>query len=304
MSNWVSFSPHIKDKQNVNRIYTMFIIACIPMLLDGVIKYGYNAALIVAISVLTAFVADLFSSWVLYKKFKVKDCSSIYIGLLIGLSMPSGVVWFIPMIGTLASIILVKTLAGGLGKNFISEVAFAKLLLALMFGSYFYKFIDPSSGLVVSSTLSDDIMVGSITKINYKNLLFGITPGAIGETGVVYVLLGGLFLCCMGVIDYKMPLGFLSSAFLTAYLLLGLNSAIVLTCSMCFVAFFVLTDYATTPSSGLIKFVYSLLLGVVAVLIFAYGSYRYAGYYACLIGGLIYSAIKGSVLPTKQAVKK
>ena len=160
MNNWISFSPHIKEKSSANKIYLLFILAAVPTALDGIIKYGFNAALIILASVLTALAFDLICSLVIYKKFELKEISSIYVGLLIGLAMPPAVPIYVPMIGSAFAIIFVKALAGGTGKNYVSEVAAAKILLSLMFGVSLFKFVDPESGKAVSTTLLNVVKNG------------------------------------------------------------------------------------------------------------------------------------------------
>lgn len=303
MNNWISFSPHIKEKCSANKIYLLFILAAVPMALDGIIKYGFNAALIIAASIITALVCELICNLVLYKKFELKEISSIYTGLLIGLAMPPQLPFWMPMIGSVFAIVFVKALAGGTGKNYISEVAAARVLLAIMFGVNFFRFMDPVKGVEVSTTLLDSVKINPNTKIDYVNLLIGNIAGAIGETGLLYILIGGAFLCAVKVVDFRLPLGYLLSTFVVSFLLCGLNSAIILTSSVSFVVFFVITDYASSPNNGLAKFIYGIMLGIVTSLLFRFGCYHSAGYYAAIMGGLIYSAIKGCLLPTRKIVK-
>ena len=302
MNNWISFSPHIKEKCSVNKIYLMFILAAVPMAFDGIIKYGWSAAIVVASSILTALFCELICNLALYKKFELKEISSVYTGLLIGIVMPPLVPFWMPMIGSAFAIVFVKALAGGTGKNYISEVAAAKVLLAVMFGANFFKFVDPVSKLA-SVSLLDAVKLDPNVKIDYLNLFLGNTAGAIGETGLLYILIGGAFLCVTKVVDYKLPLSYLLTTFGVSYLLCGLNVAIILTSSVSLVAFFVITDYASSPNSGVAKLIYGIMLGIVTALLFKFGSYACAGYYAAIIGGLIYSAIKGCLLPTKKIVK-
>ena len=303
MKNWVSFSPHIKQNISANKLYIIGIISALPVAFYGIATFGLNVILLLLASTLSAVIADVLSVWIVYKKLEIKELSSVYVGLLIGLSMPPACPFWIPIIASILAVVLVKTLAGGVGKNFVSEVAAAKILVALMFGAMFYRFIDPQTGAGASETLVDNVIANNDFKVNFVDLLLGSYSGSIGETGILYVLIGGLILMFTKVIDYKQSLAYLLSVFAFSYLLFDINVAIVLTLSSTFVAFFVITDYATSPDSGLARLVYGLFLGVITALIFKFGEYRFAGYYATLLGGLVYSAIKGSFLPFKKVVK-
>lgn len=303
MKNWVSFSPHIKDRVSANKIYLFGIFAALPALFDGIIKYGFNALFIVLSSIISAVIIDLVCSWILNKKFGLKEFSSLYIGLLIGMVIPPAVPFWMGIIASAFSIIVVKTLAGGTGRNFVSEVSAAKIILALIFGVSFYKFIDPVSGNDTVVTLTDAVRSGANVKIDYIDLFMGSWAGGIGETGVVYLLAGGIFLSVTKVIDFKLPLGYLVSTFVFGYLFMGLTAAVILTCSVTFIAVFVITDYATSPDYGWARFVYGVLLGMITAIIFRFGEYRLAGFYASMIGGLVYTALKGIALPTKRLIK-
>ena len=298
-NNWVSFSPHIKGKKTINAMYLFMIVALVPALVGSVFINGYAQAISVAVSVLTAFLCDVMFNLIKNKKFEVSEISSIYVGLLIGMSMPTASSVWQAIVGTALVIILIKGCTGGVSDNLVSEVAVAKILMFIMFGSAYYRFRDVSTGDMTDTALIDRVIEGTKRSVDYADVVLGQQNGAIGETMIGALLLAGVVLCIMKIIDFRVPLAFLVSSFLVACLLFDSSTAvlIMLSSGVVFCAFFVATEYSQVPSNKWLRYAYGLALGIITAFIWKYGTYQIAPYYAVLICGLVLNAFKWTMQP-------
>ena len=292
-SKWVSFSPHIFSRSSTTRTYiTMLILLC-PVLACAIIMHGLNSLFLVVASVVACYLTDVLFKLVVEKNFDFSDVSSIFIGFIIGLLLPTGANWYVSIIGSCFSIIFIRNIAGGIGKNFVSEIAVAVLISQLVFRADFWMFY--SGGEIVSTCALDSVIAGERNTLNFESLLFGGYAGTIAETSVIWLLIAGIILMVFGIVDCRIPIVILASVFLFAYLFFDLVTAVNLigTGGVILVAFFVATDYAVVPKSGIGKFIYAFFIGFLTVLIWKFGNYQMAIYYAVIIMGLGSSIFNG-----------
>lgn len=296
-NNWLSYSPHIRTNSSVNKIYLLFIIAIIPALLNGIINYGWRSLLVVIVATGVALACEIVVTLIKNKKLILIDVSSVYVGLVIGLTMPPNISLFAPLVASLVATIIVKALSGGIGQNYVSEVSVAKVLTAIMFGASYFKFINPQTGVETTNNIVSSIAGGASAKhIDVLEVLFNGISGGIGETAIIWLIVGGVFLCAAKVIDYKIPLVYLITTLGLGYLLFGFNETVVLLAGSgaILVAFFVLTDFASSPKGIVSAIMFGLGAGIITVLIWKWGNNPHlAPYYASLFVTIIYSAIKG-----------
>ena len=293
-NKWVSFSPHMLSKVSTTKIYlTMMVLLC-PILACAIILLGFNPLLLVVVSMLSCYVTDLAFKYIVNKSYDYTDVSALFIGLIIGLAMPSGASWYVPILGSCFSIIFIRNISGGIGKNFVSEIAVAVLISNLVFNIDYYLFA-LSSGEIVSTSALDSIMSGDIVGIDAQALLFGGYASSIAETAVLWLIIAGILMICFKLIDFRVPVTTIVSVFVFALLFYDLNRAVNLTLTggVLLGAFFMATDYAVVPRNRIIKYVYSVLIGFITVLIWKYGHYEMAIYYAIVIAGLLSSVFSG-----------
>lgn len=278
MSLILSSAPHVRSKDNTQRLMLNVIISLLPCVAAGVYYFGLKAVLVLAVSVASAVAAEYVWQLLGHKKIRVTDLSAVVTGLLLGLIVPPSAPWWMVMIGSFFAIIVVKQLFGGIGDNFLNPALAGRAVLlaswpALMTSGYNVgKFADVTSGAtpLASGASMMDLLLGNCT-------------GAIGETCKVAILLGFAYLLVTKTIRWEIPVITLASAALLGWLLGTDPLTTVLTGGLLFGAVYMATDYVTTPMTSFARILYSVGIGIIVVLIRNYGSYPEGVTYAILL---------------------
>ncbi|MBQ7521223.1 MAG: RnfABCDGE type electron transport complex subunit D [Clostridia bacterium] len=278
MSLILSSAPHVRSKENTQRLMLNVILSLLPCVAAGIWYFGWRAALVICVSVVSAVAAELVWQKLAHKKVRIYDLSAVVTGLLLGLIVPPSAPWWMMVIGSVFAIIVVKQLFGGIGDNFLNPALAARAVLlaswpALMTSGYAVGRLDAMTGatplLAKSSTLMD--------------LLLGNVTGAIGETCKIAILIGFVFLLVTRTIRWEIPVVTLASAALLGWLL-GMDPlTTVLSGGLLFGAVYMATDYVTSPMNRPARYLYAVGIGVIVVLIRAYGSYPEGVTYAILL---------------------
>ena len=293
-NKWVSFSPHILSRSSTTKIYiTMLVLLC-PVVASALITLSYNPLLLILSSMLACYLTDIAFKFIVNKSYDFSDVSALFIGFIIGIAMPSGASWYVPIFGSCFSIIFIRNIAGGIGKNFVSEIAVAILISYLIFGPEFSKFVVRGGEVVTQSGL-DAVINGEINKIDIENLLFGGFAGSIAGSSIFWLVVACVILAVLKIIDIRIPLVTLVSVFAFAVLFFDLTTAVnlVFTGGVVLASFFVATDYAVVPRNKIAKYIYAVLIGFFTALIWKCGTYQMAIYYAIIIMGLVSSVFNG-----------
>ena len=265
MSLILSSAPHVRAKDNTQRLMLNVIISLLPCLIAGVYYFGFACLIPVCVSVVSAVAAEFCWQKLGHKKIRIYDLSAVVTGLLLGLIVPPSAPWWMMVIGSVFAIIVVKQLFGGIGDNFLNPALAARAVLlaswpALMTSGYNvgkFDAVTTPTPLLSSASLMD--------------LLLGNVTGAIGETCKIAILLGFLYLLVTKTIRL---LGWL----------LGTDPlTTVLSGGLLFGAVYMATDYVTTPMNSLARYLYAVGIGVIVVLIRKYGSYPEGVTYAILL---------------------
>lgn len=263
----VSSNPHVRDKNTTSSIMLDVLIALIPATIFGIYNAGENAlyttALILA-TVTSAVVCEYIFQKGMKQKVTVRDFSAAVTGLLLALNLPSNFPIWMAVIGSAFAIIVVKQLFGGLGQNFMNPALAARCFLFLSFTGYMSSFVpDGVTGATPLETLSK---TGSVP--NLLNMFIGNTYGTIGETSVIAILVGAIYLLVKRVIDFRIPLAYLLS-FSVFILILGDKpfdvtylAAHLMGGGLMLGAFFMATDYVTSPITPIGRIVFGILLGI------------------------------------------
>jgi electron transport complex protein RnfD len=262
------------------------LIALLPTTLCGIYYFGQRAALVLLVSTLSAVLCEFLWQLLTRKKITVFDLSAAVTGLLVGLSLPSIVPLWIPALGSAIAIILVKQLFGGLGQNFMNPALFARGALlaswpAVMTNSYL-----PARAMLSSTAQVGADTVAAATPLLSSNstwdLLIGNVPGAIGEVAKVAILLGFAYLVVTKTITWLIPTLFIGTVAVFAWLVGSDPINTVLTGGVLFAAVFMVTDYVTTPMLKIGQVIFSILSGIVVVVIRKWGAYPEGVTYAIL----------------------
>ncbi len=295
----VSSNPHIRSRQATNSIMLLVVIALLPASAFGVYHFGLNALLIILISIGTCVITEYAYETLMHKKVTIGDYSAIVTGLLLALNLPSSAPWWLPVIGGVFAILVVKQLFGGLGQNFMNPALGARCFLLISFTGRMTNFA--YDGFTGATPLAA-IKAGE--SVNVMDMLVGNTAGTIGETSVIAIVIGAMILIWFEIIDLRIPATYLVS-FAVFVLLFGghgfdANYLIAQLCGggLMLGAFFMATDYVTSPITKTGQLVYGCILGILTGLFRMYGSSAEGVSYAIIFGNLLVPLIEKLTPPT------
>ena len=277
MSKYViSSSPHLRDHVTTRSIMQDVCIALLPACAAGVLFFGYRSAVIIALAVAAAVLSEWFYCKAAHQKSTIGDFSAVVTGMLLAMNLPSTVPYWMPVIGSIIAILLCKMIFGGIGQNFINPALAARAILALSWASLMNTFAAPAFGhiagvdAIASATPVSGAASGGFT---LTQLLLGNIPGTIGETCKIALLIGAAYLFVRRVISWHIPAAFIGS-FAVCYLLatgfdLGATLYQVLSGGLILGAFFMATDYSSSPATAKGKLIFGLGCGLL-LFIFRY----------------------------------
>ena len=290
----VSTSPHIHSKTTTQSIMRDVIIALLPASVSGVILFGLKALLTILVCVATTVLSEFVFNLLNKKEQTVTDLSAVVTGLILALSLPAKANIFHCIVGSVFAIVVVKCLFGGIGCNFANPAATARVFLLIAFSASIGGATAPTLGgvdLVATATPLEIIKMGGEAELpSLLNMFLGNRAGAIGETSALALILGGAYLIARRVIKWQVPVIYIATVFLFSLIIKqDLTVALyqVLGGGLMLAAFFMITDYSTTPINTLGKMVFAFGCGVITVLIRFWGSYPEGVSFAILLMNIL-----------------
>lgn len=295
----ISSSPHIKSKISTMFLMNSVIIALMPSLVSGIVIFGYQYVLpVILVSVLTAVLSEALFQKLFSLKFTFLDGSAALTGLLLGLCLPPRVPLWIPFIGSIFAIFS-KQVFGGLGQNIFNPALLGRAFLLLSWPEIMTKWYAPFSSTSQVTTATPlniykfeglekltSLFGGNITN-TYKYLFLGLKGGSIGEVFIPAIILGLIFLLIRGVISWQIPVSYIISVIMFSFLF-DLDPVIMLLSGgILFGAFFMATDYVTSPLLGSSKFIYGFCIGFINMIIRKYGGMPEGVTFAILIMNML-----------------
>ena len=292
MALHISTGPHLRSRQDTPSLMRDVLIALCPAVAASLYFYGLKALWILLVSTACAVLSEFVWQKLMKKPIRLNDCSAAVTGLLIGLNMPATVPVWVPAIGSVFAIIIVKQLFGGIGHNFLNPALAARAVLLTSWPSYMTKALVPARTLTFGLFESSVDAITSATPLvapvsDIRNLLFGNIAGAIGETCKVAILLGLVYLLIRGVIRWQIPVCMLGTVALMSWILGKDPLTAVLSGGVLFGAVFMATDYVTTPMLKAGQAIFAVGAGILVVLIRSYGNYPEGVTYAILIMNIV-----------------
>lgn len=301
----VTSSPHVRAKDNTQRIMLYVIIALMPACVFGVINFGLRALLILVITVASCVLSEYVFELIVHKKSTVADLSAVVTGLILGMNLPHTIDWWIPIIGGVFAIVVVKMLFGGLGQNFMNPALGARCFLLISFTGPMTSFTyDGVTGATPLAMLKEGLSV------NTMSMLLGKTAGTIGETSAICILIGAIFLILMGVIDLRIPGTYLLTVVVFVTLFGGrgfdVNYIVAHLCGggLMFGAFFMATDYVTSPITPAGKYIFGICLGVLTGIFRIFGASAEGVSYAIIFSNLLVPLIEKITVPRAFGIVK
>lgn len=293
MSLHLSSSPHIRKSITTRDIMFDVILALLPATVVGVILFGLKALLVIAVCVASSVLCEFLFNLIVKKEQTVGDLSAVLTGLLLALNSPASVPLWQCVVGSVFAIIIVKCIFGGIGCNIVNPAMTARVFMLLAFPATvaknafptFIETVDAASGATPLT------LIGTENAPSIKDLALGFTGGAIGETCAVALLCGGIYLMICKVITWHIPVSFIGTVFVLSFLLDGFSfyNALswVLSGGLILGAFFMATDYVTSPYNPIPKLIYGAGAGLVTVLIRFYGNVPEGVSYAILLMNIL-----------------
>lgn len=277
----------------------LVIIGLLPATLFGIWNFRHeNAWILVVVTTAAAVLAEFVWEKLMHKPVTIKDCSAAVTGLLLALNLPPTLPWWMGVVGAVFAIIVVKQLFGGLGQNFMNPALAARCFLLICFAGRMTYFVYDG---VTGATPLANLKAGEA--VNTMDMLLGFTRGTIGETSVIAIMIGAMFLILTGVIDLRIP-GTYIVTFVVFIILFGGHGldAQYITAHLCggglmLGAWFMATDYVTSPITGRGKIVYGICLGLLTGLFRLFGGSAEGVSYAIIISNLLVPLIEKATLP-------
>lgn len=280
----VSSSPHIVSNTDTTRIMLMVLIALAPSFVMSIYVFGPR---VIALT-LVCLVSCMFFEWaynnLMKKPQTVGDLSAAVTGVLIAFNVPSGLPYWIAIVGCFVAIIIVKQLYGGIGKNLVNPAITARIVLFIAFATEMTTWPVPFTGAdaQTGATPLGILAEGGGELPSNMDMFMGYIGGSMGEVSALMLLIGGLFLIWRKIISPIIPACFIGTVFVFAliyYAATGDGNALqmavfhVLAGGVMLGAFFMATDYVTTPILPMGKVIFGIGCGVITMLIRLYGQY-------------------------------
>ena len=311
----LSSNPHIRDNVTTAEIMRDVFIALIPTTLYGIIQWGFNAALVCILTVAAAVISELVYEKCMKLPITIKDWSAAVTGLILALNCPPNIPAWIPCLGAVFAIIIVKQLYGGLGKNFMNPALAARCLLLISFAGKMTSFTGVGADALSGATPLAFMKTNpdAIAKVDLGAAFLGRIPGTIGEVSKLCVLIGAAYLIIRKVISPKIPLIYIGTVAVFTLLFGGHGFDLYyLACELCaggliFGAFFMATDYVTSPITPLGQIIFAIMLGILTGLFRLFGGSAEGVSYAIIICNILVPMINVHTVPKafgKEGAKK
>lgn len=306
----VASSPHIRGNFRTNRIMLDVILALLPALFVGVWMLGIRALIITLISVAAAVASEWFYSLVTKTRNTTIDGSAMVTGLLLAMTLPASVPYWMSAVGSAFAIIVVKALCGGLGQNIFNPALAARAFLMILWPASMVRYYSLGADAVTSATPLHHMVMPALPEQSVMDMFLGNCPGSIGELSALALLAGGVYLVIRKVISVRIPAAYLGTvAVITLvfhktdaplnWMLYSLFSGGVM-----LGAIFMATDYATSPATPFGQIVYGIGCGILTVLFRYFGLFPEGVTYAILMMNALVWVIDRYTAPRRFGTKK
>ena len=317
-------NPHIRSNETTRSIMLDVIIAMLPALAFAIFNFGLRALTLTAVSV----VGCVFWEW-LYRKLMKKpqsigDLSSVVTGMLLAFVCPVQMPYWMILIGDFFAIIVVKQLFGGIGKNFLNPALAGRAVLLASYAGTMTSWVDPAAGkapiigsvadVVTTATPLAVMKTGDFAALtdtyNVGNMFIGQIPGSLGEVSALALLIGGAYLIWRKVINWQTPVSYIATVAVLTFLFPKQGSGLewmlysVFGGGLFLGAFFMATDYATSPVTKKGQLIFGIGCGLFTVLIRYFGSYNEGVCYSIMVMNLLVALIDKYTKPTRFGVVK
>ncbi len=299
----VSSSPHMHDGQSIGGIMRLVIYALLPATLFSIYVFGLSALRVIVLSIASAVVFEMLSQRIMKRSVRIGDWSAVLTGLLLALNLPSTSPWWLVVVGSFFAIVIAKQIYGGLGYNPFNPALVGRVVLLISFPVQMTaRWVAPSRwgmeaittatplGRIRESLMSRGSIDLHLTQQEWIDLAVGNRAGCLGEVSVVLLLAGGIFLVAKRVISWHTPAAFIGSVWILTGIFHLVDPARyadpsfhVITGGLFIGAFFMATDYVTSPITGKGMLIFGAGCGLITVVIRLFGAYPEGVSFAILL---------------------
>lgn len=286
----VSSSPHLRADESISKIMRDVVIALLPATLAGIYYFRMGAVKVILLAVLAAMITEAGIQKIRKQPVTINDWSAVVTGLLLAFNIPATAPWWIPVIGSVFAIAIVKQVFGGLGHNFMNPALAARAMLLASWPVQMTNWVKPGADAV--STATPLALVGGAEAADQAlpslfDLLIGNVGGCIGETSAILLILGGVYLVYRGVITPKIPVIYVATVAILTFVLGGFDLQFmiyqVLAGGLMLGAIYMATDYASSPVTPKGQAIFALGCGILTSIIRLYGGYPEGVSYSILL---------------------
>ena len=316
----VTAAPHITGADTTQKIMGRVCIALLPTLFASIVIFGINSLILTAVTVAACVAFEYGYCKLMKREVPISDLSAVVTGLLLAFNLPASLPWWMAIVGAFIAIVIVKQLFGGLGYNFANPAIVARIALAVGFASRMASYPFPENGvdaftsatpLAVSAMASapDAVTaatsaVAAVSPASYTTLLLGMHGGVLGETCALTILLGGIYLIATKVISPTIPVTYLGTVAVLS-LCAGQDPIYqLLSGGLMLGAFFMATDYVTSPTTRKGKLVFGIGLGIITCAIRFLGTMNEGVSFAILLMNLLVPYIEVLTRQDKLGIAK
>jgi len=322
----VSVSPHIHKDISVKRIMYTVILALAPAFLGAIYFFGVRVFLLVLLSCAGAIGTEALALRIRKKKLTIWDGSALLTGLLLAFNIPVNSPFWVPLVGSFFAILVAKQVFGGLGYNFINPALAGRAFLMASWPEIMtHKWSPPCVGTIsgieaiTNATPLTILKTGAVDPVaisqfgsnkSILNLFLGAQGGCLGETSSLLILIGGIALIAMKYIDWRIPLSYIGTVgiLMEVFHLAGVTPVNgifhILVGGLFLGAFFMATDYVTSPITHRGRWIFGVGCGVITVLIRLWGGYPEGVCYSILLMNLLTPLIDRTIKPRKLGEKR
>ena len=272
---YLTSSPHLHDKSSTQKIMLDVIIATLPIILASTIIFGMRSLVVIFTTVLSCVLSEYLSCKIMKRPNSIKDLSAVVTGILLAFSLSVSIPIGIAAFGGFVAIVVIKQFFGGLGQNFVNPALCSRIILLISFPAQMTNWPEPfaylkgSADIITSATPLDKSV---LTTVTYFDLFFGNIPGCIGEICSMAILLGGIYLLVKKVISIIIPIFFIGTVFVLTFLMGGDPIFHIFSGGLLLGAFFMATDYVTSPVTRLERIIFAVGCGFFTVIIRIFGN--------------------------------
>ena len=300
----VTAAPHITSADTTSKIMQRVCLALVPTLIASVLVFGISSLILTAVTVAACVLFEYGYCKMVGREVAIDDFSAVVTGMLLAFNLPAGMPVWMAVVGAFIAIVIVKQLFGGLGYNFANPAIVARIALAVGYASRMASYPLPESGIDALSAATPLAVSAELGSESYMTLLLGTHGGVLGETCALTIMLGGIYLIATKVISPVIPVTYLATVGVLS-LVAGQDPIVqLLSGGLMLGAFFMATDYVTSPTTAKGKLVFGIGLGVITCAIRFLGTMNEGVSFAILLMNLVVPYIEVLTRQDKLGIAK